>query len=310
MSQRPGTAPTPGAPPFVHVLHAIPNLSEALPMKVDQWPAKKHSTSAGARDAFVGPPEHRLPARGYAGASKRGLAPPPEDEGREGSQEAVRKVRSAMLGGALSGGGAVNKPKELMKIERFIEVEWRRRRCKYEEWTSDRYGMFRDAFHSITKAFTTWAPMLAAVKREYDGWVSHLMAENDRLRVLEAKLTSADEDLDEKIFHIRKEAEDTVHRGMIESGREALELHGKLAEIQSEMVAKDVHLERVETELEQLKSKLPDTERQLQLAIKGYNEQLKDMRKMMAATGASSVGEMETRFKGMVQVTMILNPKP
>lgn len=91
-------------------------------------------------------------------------------------------------------------------------------------------------------------------------------------------------------------------RGAIESGREALDLHSRLASLQSEKLATDTAFERQTVELNHLQGKLPDTERQLQLVIKGYNEQLKDMRRMMEATGAASMGEIETRFKGMVQV--------
>lgn len=114
-----------------------------------------------------------------------------------------------MVGGAVSGGMVV-KPRELGKIERYIEVEWRRRKCRYEEWTDARFEMFRDSFEAVNRAFTTWAPMLLAIKREYDGWVAHITEENERLRIVEKKLISVEEDQAEKVFHIRREADETV----------------------------------------------------------------------------------------------------
>lgn len=57
------------------------------------------------------------------------------------------------------------------------------------------------------RLYRTWAPLLLNVKREYGGYIAHLEEEGERLRPLEARFKSLEDDFAEKVLHIRQEAE-------------------------------------------------------------------------------------------------------
>ena len=70
-----------------------------------------------------------MPAHGYAASSHRD-ATTLQLEGAVSEGDAVRHTRRTNMLAGVGGGAGSNKPQELQKIERFIEVEWKRRNCR------------------------------------------------------------------------------------------------------------------------------------------------------------------------------------
>ena len=142
--------------------HAIPHLKHgSMPTGLEHWPAR--TSTLQSSDAFEGEGTDTgdvVPARGYLKASSRFNAclqtgsPSPLEAHTRSSRRPVTA-----------------KPKEMEKIERFIDVEFKKSRCQLDEFNAQRLAIFRRAFNSISSCFTSWAPLLKTIQREYETYI-------------------------------------------------------------------------------------------------------------------------------------------
>eukprot|EP00291_Cryptomonas_curvata_P029125 CAMPEP_0172209594 /NCGR_PEP_ID=MMETSP1050-20130122/35224_1 /TAXON_ID=233186 /ORGANISM="Cryptomonas curvata, Strain CCAP979/52" /LENGTH=166 /DNA_ID=CAMNT_0012889533 /DNA_START=54 /DNA_END=550 /DNA_ORIENTATION=+ len=100
-----------------------------------------------------------------------------------------------------------SKPKEMVRIERFVEAEFKRRKCSSEVHSAERFEIFQESFQAVIRTFKSWSPLLLTIQREYDEYVSKLRKDAEQLGFLQNHLQELQKDYELKYRLLRSEAD-------------------------------------------------------------------------------------------------------
>ena len=176
------------------------------------------------------------------------------------------------------------------------------RLLQMDEFNPKRLEIFSRALDSVTKTFTTWAPLLKTIKREYDTYVSQLEVQNEQGLSLKQQLLDMEKDYSQKFEDMREDTSQVVKRVQAEAERTVQDAEQKVHEQLERKAALEEELAKEKRVTENLSKKLPEVESQLQILLRAYNENLKDCRKIMEASRCASVGELCEMFRSMVHI--------
>ena len=268
--------------------HAVPNLQEGrLPTAVEHWPARSthspHSAMMQSTDMFLGAgPDMAdvVPARGYLNMTALSL------------ETEIANTRRPVIA----------KPAELVKIEQFIDVEFKRANIPLDQFNSRRLNIFRRAFESAAQTFKSWSPLFKTIQREYDAYVSRLETDSELNSSLKQRLTDLEEDYAHKFELMRNELSTVAERATIETDLAIKNSEESMQGQLERIVALEEELKEERSASAKLGSRLPEVENQMKILLKAYNEILKDCRRIVQASGCSSLEELCTTIKSMVHI--------
>mmetsp|Transcript_47897 Transcript_47897/g.74792 ORF Transcript_47897/g.74792 Transcript_47897/m.74792 type:complete len:622 (-) Transcript_47897:949-2814(-) len=132
--------------------------------------------------------------------------------------------------------------------------------------------------------------------------MAYILNEKGQKDFLEEKLNNVITDYQSKYALLKKESDEMIEAEREQRKQLQTELMDQMEAVADARESIEETLHRERESMSHMKAKLPDTERQLKTVMKAYNEQLKDLHKMMEATNSSSVPELIQRFRGMVHV--------
>ena len=283
---------------IVQIPHVIPNLRPGkMPSAVEQWPAR--TTTLQSTDVFQGEggeTGNAAPARGYLHATARFNVCLQTNKPSLLEPQAQSNRRPVTA-----------KPAEVDKIERFIDVEFKKTKCQMDEYNSKRLTVFRRAFESVCQTFTSWGPLLKTIQREYDAYVNYLEVQSEQMAAHKARAADLEKDFNKKYEFMREETARVVERVQAEAQRTVDQAEESLS-LQLERKAEvEEALARRTTEVEELQKRSSEAEFQLKVLLKAYNANLKDCNRIMHASKTNSVAELVDLFKTMVCVCVHVN---
>ena len=258
---------------------------------VDAWPSQKLRSKAPS--PFCG--ESEFPNRGFTAG--------PIGSARDAIFKKVESIGcDNIVDSTLPERVEAYKPKELVLIERFIDSEFTRRKCSLDTFNEARYEIFRQGFARVIRTFKSWSALLLMIQTEYDGYVSKLQKDAEQRAFLEAHARQLQKDYETKFGLLRTEADKTLEGERMHSTARITVLSQDLHKALSSKAGLEDILTIEKSKVASLTDQLEEAQRQQSLLLKGYADQIRDLNRMMDATGMTSINDVVRRFKEMVHV--------
>ncbi|KAJ1478713.1 hypothetical protein T484DRAFT_2926268 [Baffinella frigidus] len=196
--------------------------------------------------------------------------------------------------------GAV--PNEVRRIQRFIEVEFRKRGCVLENYSKDRIGIFREALREVGRTFKSWAPLLKHIEREHEAYTQTLEQYSVDVDTLQLRLTELEGDYSHKFKLMKNEQLEGRSAEKAAALKELTEAKGEISKLEEDMQYLQRDVDRHKLITQDLHVRLRSSEEQNLLVIKAYRDQVDGVKDVMKASGATTCAEVVTKFESMVHV--------
>ena len=175
------------------------------------------------------------------------------------------------IGGIDSAAGSelVSKPKFLRRLEHFIETELEVQGCKTGEPTAARLQVYREAFHHFIEDFSTYKPLLSAIKNEYEMLLDKYASRLHYIPPLKARLKTIKAEMTSRMHSLQHDLEAQIQelQGMNEAYHQKLQglksSNEKMAEEQEKLRKETKYLARRYTEQKEHNLSLLNTKRRM-----------------------------------------------
>ena len=254
---------------------------------IDAWPSQK--LRAKTVSPFCGG-ESEFPNRGYT-AGPLGFA-----------RLRITERGESLIDTRLPERVESYKPKELVRIERYIANEFTRQECSDEVFNEERFNIFREGFVKVIRVFRSWSPLLQSIQNEYDAYVSKLRNASERAGILEAHTQNLHKDYEIKSKLLRAEADKALEAERMRTTAEITTLSQDLNKALNSKAGLEDILAIEKAKAASLADQLEEVQRQQGLLLKGYADQMRDLNRMMDITGMTSINDVVRRFREMVHV--------